>query len=332
MLQHHHLHLVLFICSFLPSLTTSQWADNHYAGTQYIFYNGTISGRFVHPPGQSSCPDYHLGPHALTSLFVGVNPPWDANPFFFDLYHISSTESILYTYDSIYNLEFTTAAYVCRKYGQPCGDVEFMPFYFLPVEMVNLKDAKVERVTVGAETGYRVRGDEKTWVGNGTVNDDLEVTIPLMLQSRMSVRAAYIIRGNALLRNSSIPFTYDMTFSNTTASATFFLNAPYGALTLQFSGDRADIRPHKSPFPAIGLDTSDPSKPSFTYSNGTAFSFVNDPYDGRWYATAPRPSATASSSAPASQSSQDNAAVNGSARYSMVCWAFGVTTLVAFVV
>ncbi|KAF8055169.1 hypothetical protein FPV67DRAFT_1745338 [Lyophyllum atratum] len=330
MLQHHHLlHLVLFICSFLPSLITSQWADSYYAGTQYIFYNGTISGRFVHPPSQSSCPDYHLGPHALTSLFVGVNPPWDANPFFFDLYHISS-EGLPYTYDSIYNLEFTTAAYVCRKYGQPCRSVEFMPFYHLPVEMVNLKNAKVERVTVGAETGYRVRGDEKTWVGNGTVNDDLEVTIPLGVTEQDECMGSLHYTWN-----SSIPFTYDMRFSNTTASATFFLNAPYGALTLQFSGDREDSRPRYSPFgpfPAIGLDTSDPRKPTFTYSNGTAFSFVNDPYDGRWYATAPRPSATASSSAPASQSSQDNAALNGSARYPMICWAFGVTTLVAFVV
>ncbi|GLB33159.1 hypothetical protein LshimejAT787_0100440 [Lyophyllum shimeji] len=277
MLQHHHLlYLVLFVYSFLPPLITSQWADNHYAGTQFIFYNGTISGRFVHPPGQSSCPDYHLGPHALTSLFVGVNPPWDDNPFFFDLYHISSTDSLVNTYDSIYNLEFTTAAYVCMKYDQPCGVVEFMPYWFLPVEMVNLTDTKVERVSVGAETGYRVRGDEKTWVGDGTVINDLEVRIPGEDTWQEGCMGSLHYTWN-----SSIPFTYDMTFSNTTASATFFLNAPYGALTLQFSGDRADSRPHKWPFPAIGLNTSNPTKPTFTYSNGTAFSFVHDPYDER---------------------------------------------------
>jgi hypothetical protein len=126
-------------------------------------------------------PNYNLGPYKLSSLYIGVNPPWDSNPFFFELYHLASESSGFpdWTNDSIYNLDFTTAAYICMKNGEMCEFLTYHPYYFVVAEMVNLKDANVARVSEGMGVGYSVTGDEKTWVSNGTIKNSVDVAMPL---------------------------------------------------------------------------------------------------------------------------------------------------------
>lgn len=71
------------------------------------------------------------------------------------------------TYDQLYALNFASTYYVCQKDGRECGFVEADP-YFVSAQMLNLSRASVSQVVVGSEKGYRVQGDEKTWVSNGT--------------------------------------------------------------------------------------------------------------------------------------------------------------------
>ncbi|GLB38017.1 putative CTD kinase subunit gamma CTK3 C-terminus [Lyophyllum shimeji] len=266
-LLHHLLCLLAFFFSFCPPFIASQWVEEGHADAQYIFFNGTISGHWV-PTNAPGCSDYYLGPHLRTYLLVGVNAPWDSNPFVFDLYHLATErdDGIVFTNDSIYNLQFTTAALLCRKDGRPCSSFESWPYYFAGVEMVNLNEARVERVTVGTETGYTVTGDEKTWVSNDTISNRVDIARP-----RNYTFQDGCLDQRTFLWNSSTPFTYNVTFSNATASATFTLSTSGGNLTLQFAGDRSDTRLPVSP--AIELNASDPTKPTFTYANGTAFSF-----------------------------------------------------------
>jgi hypothetical protein len=117
-----------------------------YAGLQFIFYNGTISGSIKHPHiEQSRCGDdgvYYFSNLANVSLRVGVTPPWDLNPFYLELSRVgiqgdplgseptwTSRESGYdhcynywgaYWHEVIYDLGFATTRYVCRD-GYPCA-------------------------------------------------------------------------------------------------------------------------------------------------------------------------------------------------------------------
>lgn len=134
-----------------------------------INFNGTLSSHFSHPPG-SPCVDFFSGPEYLSYLAVGVNPPWDSNPFFFELYHEAENEGI-YTNDTVYNLDFYTATYVCyQPNGETCSFVDTWPYYFVPVESVNLHLTTIERANIGNQIGYVVTGDETSWVSNNSTS------------------------------------------------------------------------------------------------------------------------------------------------------------------
>ena len=148
----------------------------------FITYSGTVSGSWT-PPSNSTCKAQTVSPEKGSYLFVGVYPSWDSNPFFFELEHllsegadsklIRSRDSFLHskrqflTSDDLYNLDFASAGVHCQKDGKDCGYFEFNP-YFQKLEFLDLHKASVERVPVNGTTGYRVQGDEKTWVANGT--------------------------------------------------------------------------------------------------------------------------------------------------------------------
>ena len=67
----------------------------------------------------------------------------DSNPFFFEFYHTSEYGEGFYTKDAIYNLDFFTASYVCyQPDGEICSNFQWWPYYFVPIEMVNLNDGK----------------------------------------------------------------------------------------------------------------------------------------------------------------------------------------------
>jgi hypothetical protein len=112
--------LVLYSKPALSQYAVSQGVDG-----QFITYSGLISGLFRHPQGliDQGCPDYNLGPHNRSYIYIGQVRD-DPNPFFFELYHYSSDYrgSVLsFTSDSIFNLDFTSVRHPCLKNGERCG-------------------------------------------------------------------------------------------------------------------------------------------------------------------------------------------------------------------
>lgn len=173
------LHLVLVVVFTIFPIRTSQSWDNSRPLT--ILYNGSLTSHFSHPPhAPMHCGDYFSQPELSAYLEVGVNPPWDNNPFFFQLYDRSENGEGYYTNTPVYNLHFFTAVYVCyQPSGQTCSTVlQSWPYYFVPIEMVNLNRAVVERTIMGPEIGYSVSGDEKTWVSNDTTICEFEYNLP----------------------------------------------------------------------------------------------------------------------------------------------------------
>jgi len=198
------LYLFPILLALQPVLVASQFAVQSEANAAFIRYNGTVSGRYTFPSSLSSgCPDWIIPPELGSTLYVGAYPIWDKNPFFFDLWHLASGECdvvdcpfdyvntsdvktkrqfITFTEDSLYNLQFVTAAYECMKDNKPCSDQDSFfiepPFEYWPIELADLTKASVERVDVDGEKGYHVQGDEKTWVGNGTITPHFDISPP----------------------------------------------------------------------------------------------------------------------------------------------------------
>jgi hypothetical protein len=92
-------------------------------------------------------------------------------------------------------------------------------------------------------------------------------------------------------RNASTTFTYAVNFTNSTSTALFTLNAPYGVVTMSFSGVRVDDLKDQydtdNPldngiYTSIALNTSNPEVPTFTFANGSRIEFKNS--SGVWYA------------------------------------------------
>ena len=76
-------------------------------------------------------------------------------------------------------------------------------------------------------------------------------------------------------RSTSTPFNYTVFFTNDSAFATFYLENSKGAITLHFNGSRVDHYDGTSNVykghlrdATIELNTTDPSKPGFQWSNG----------------------------------------------------------------
>lgn len=106
--------------SFNLILTLTLWLHptEDKAGSQYLAFSGTISATVSYPTETDNkyCSQQALGPFAQSYLYVGVNPPWDSNTFLFELYHLTSglnSRVFTLTNYTIYNLDFTTAAYAC---------------------------------------------------------------------------------------------------------------------------------------------------------------------------------------------------------------------------
>jgi hypothetical protein len=177
-------------------------------GSQYIYYDGVISGHYGADAGH--CGDkantYYFTNHTSSTLYIGVNPPWDTNPLFFYLmhdgrdYHTTNNTGVhdrclnvfsgYCTNDAIYNLGLASTYYVCFKNGQPCGIIEFWPWYYVAAPMYNLSTASIVRVpstnhpVFGNDMYYSVSGDNRTWVSNGTVqNAGLGVQLPMNYSS-----------------------------------------------------------------------------------------------------------------------------------------------------
>jgi hypothetical protein len=95
-----------------------------------------------------------------------------------------------------------------------------------------------------------------------------------------------IKHGAKFVRNSSTPFKYNLNFTNSTTSALFTLTAPYGVVTMYFSGARVDdlynhgldsFNPYDNGnYTASALNSSNPKAPGFMFANGSRIEFGGD--------------------------------------------------------
>ena len=157
----------------------------------YIRYNGSVSAQYTKP----GCGSLSIPAERSSTLYVGVYPLWDSNPFFFNLVHTvsedciqidcpfdysstgSGTQKVAWSYDDLQYLFFRSADYVCYKDGMACSSGVTMNPYYVRTQLLDLGKAIISRVD---EESYVVRGDEKTWVSNDTMipGFDLHVSRP----------------------------------------------------------------------------------------------------------------------------------------------------------
>jgi hypothetical protein len=143
-------------------------------GSQFLIFNGSVSASVTYPSDiQDVCEARTLGPYLKSYLYVGLNPSWDTNPFFFELFHRASdsTGTLLggLTEDLVYNLDFASSAYACwRNSGKPCSWYETQ-WHYQPEILLDLTKANVKTVTTGSgEEGYEITGDETSYIKNET--------------------------------------------------------------------------------------------------------------------------------------------------------------------
>lgn len=247
--------------------------SNDENGSQYLAFNGTVSASVTYPSEfDSICKSTTLGPYVNSYLYVGVNPPWDPNPFFFELYHLASESTIPriggLTEDAVYNLDFASSAYACwSDAGLPCGFIETQ-WHYEPEILMNLKSdggVKVKKTKVGEEDGYEVNGDEKTYLKNET--------------QMATVNGVDVVSGcfkagvswRNWIWNETTSWTYTITFSNSSATASIKSTVGGSTMELTYSGDRIT----NTSYPNIELVMTDDSKPQFRYSNDSEIHFKN---------------------------------------------------------
>jgi hypothetical protein len=145
------------------------------SGAQYILYSGNISASVSYSSqfSSSSCASLTTPSYSNTHLYIGKNPPWDPNPFFFELYH-SASDGRIFTSDQIFNLDFSSSAYECFKDGKPCGFVA-VDFDLKLQQYLDLTKAQVAKTTVNGEAGFSVNGDPTSWVTSNATGNGVDV-------------------------------------------------------------------------------------------------------------------------------------------------------------
>ncbi|KAJ5658439.1 uncharacterized protein N7484_002088 [Penicillium longicatenatum] len=299
-----HTHPILILIS-LFTLYTLSLADLDESGTQFISYNGSISGTFKHSEQFPDCPTptYYFSSLENALVKVGANPPWDTNPFYFNIQHngqqVSTYDSDEYcfslggcTYDSIYNLFLETAWYRClADDGSSCEFIEW-DYYFEPVEILDLNLATTASIGDGnEEKGYSTIGDQSSFVKNNLVSDySMDFQRPHNYTERDECVETLTFEWN-----TTTPFTYALNFTNTSAQALFSLTAPSGTVEFFFSGLRVDggqsstsqtpeVDPYNNGnYTPISLNASG-EYPSFTFVNGSGIGWKN--HSDGWDATA----------------------------------------------
>lgn len=146
--------------------------------------------------------------------------------------------------------------------------------HFIPIEILDLNKAVVRRVSVDNEIRNQVTGDQSTFVSNGTITNSVDPDRPF---------GAPVIDGclqhDYFAWNATEKFNYTLSFSNSSASATFHLATTKGTVALRFSGNRVDgyyddyyyVYLNPGNF-TIALNTSDLRMPVFQWSNDTEIS------------------------------------------------------------
>ncbi len=297
-------------------------ASQYPQGSQYIRFSGTVSAKVtwekdIVPTGvdYASCyHDYSSGPHPRSHLYVGVNPPWDTNPFFFELHHLVSDDCDSYfcnTRDTIMNLYFGSASYECFNGNKLCSWLVRGDRY-VPKVYLDLKPGKGAQMTptqVGGQAGYSVKGGPDTWVGDVDGNQvDVRADCQWVIDSNPIGSRVGGYSWLNFVWNKTTPLDYDLSFSNGSAALTMTtkmrslsLGRVISTMTLSFEGTRNDTAEKAGggsfhDLNPIQLESKgNASVPEFRFLNGSQIYFAT----GRqgWTAAAtPLPQTTASSS------------------------------------
>lgn len=179
----------------------------------------------------------------------------------------------------IKNLLFASLYTICTQDSRPCGTIrktdQDVPTYN-PLRMLDLTSP-----TTSGGASYTLRGDQSTWAGNDTIEwSGLEFSPPANYTTTTSdapePEACTAYRYPPLVWNATTPFTYDLVFSNASATLSLVLTAPLGTLRLRLAGARAADGPDggaDAAVEAVQVSSGAGSSPRWSFVNGTGFHF-----------------------------------------------------------
>lgn len=308
-------------------------------GSQYIRFSGIVNAKVtwekdIVPAGvdhttQACFEEYSSGPHPRSHLYVGVNPPWDKNPFFFELHHLVSDDCdslFCNTGDTIMNLYFASASYECFTSGDKLCAL-YSRGQYKPKAYLDLSPGRtqIQQTQVGGLPGYAVKGGSASWVGDVDGNEvDVRADCQWVFgQGRDSRVGGYSWLNFAW--NKTAPPDYHLVFSNGSATLTLAtqmfsqsLNRVVSTMTLSFEGARNDTHreTNETSFHdanPIQLSTGNATMPEFRFLNGSQIYFGTGK-NGWTVAATPLPQMTAASSASRGPSSRLVATTTSSSR------------------
>lgn len=131
------------------------------------------------------------------------------------------------------------------------------------------------------DASYTLRGDQSTWAGNDTIEwSGLEFSPPdnyTTTSDPPEPEACTAYRYPPLVWNATTPFTYDLVFSNASATLSLVLTTPLGTVTLRLAGARVtDDLVGEGGAAAVGaieVGSGAGGAPRWSFVNGTGFHF-----------------------------------------------------------
>lgn len=181
------------------------------------------------------------------------------------------------------NLLFASLYTICTQDSRPCGMIRTVDRgteTYSPLRMLDLTSPGLLGAITASEADgaalYTLRGDQSTWIGNETIEwSGLEFSQPANYTSASDPpepEACMAYRYPPLVWNATTPFTYDLTFSNTSATISLVLTAPLGTATLRLEAARI-VDGMGSPAEAIQIGAGAGGAPRWSFVNGTGFHF-----------------------------------------------------------
>ena len=188
----------------------------------------------------------------------------------------------------IKNLLFASLYTICAHDSRPCGTIRTAdqpaPTYnasrMLDLTSPDLLSATPTTSGAGGGASYTLRGDQSAWAGNDTIEwSGLEFSPPANYTTtgdppEPEACAAY--RYPPLVWNATTPFTYDLVFSNASATLSLVLTAPLGTARLRLAGARVTGALGSgvgAAADAIQVGPGAGGAPGWSFVNGTGFHF-----------------------------------------------------------
>ncbi|KAI7782421.1 hypothetical protein LA080_013568 [Diaporthe eres] len=180
------------------------------------------------------------------------------------------------------DLLFASLYTICTQDSRPCGTIrkpdQDAPTYNA-LRMLDLASPTASDADGGAS--YTLRGDQSTWAGNDTIEwSGLEFSPPANYTTTTTnpsePEACTAYRYPPLVWNATTHFTYDLVFSNASATLSLVLTAPLGTVRLRLAGSRAPDGPDGGAGAAAGavqVASGAGGAPRWSFVNGTGFHF-----------------------------------------------------------